>query len=46
MFDTEQLAMVASTVSSKLIETMAHIEGFRFVECLTGGQKIAIYYER
>ncbi|ETW81836.1 hypothetical protein HETIRDRAFT_317679 [Heterobasidion irregulare TC 32-1] len=32
----EQLAMVASTVSSKMIETMAHIEGFRFVECLTG----------
>ncbi|KIM58711.1 hypothetical protein SCLCIDRAFT_127650 [Scleroderma citrinum Foug A] len=30
------LAMVASTVSSKMIEAMARIEGFRFVECLTG----------
>jgi len=28
--------MVASTVSSKMIETMANDEGFRFVECLTG----------
>ncbi|KAI0710386.1 phosphoglucomutase first 3 domain-containing protein [Cerioporus squamosus] len=31
-----QLAMVASTVSSKMIEAMAHAEGFRFAECLTG----------
>ncbi|KZT11445.1 uncharacterized protein LAESUDRAFT_720677 [Laetiporus sulphureus 93-53] len=31
-----KLAMVASTVSSKMIETMAHIEGFKFAECLTG----------
>ncbi|KAG5221509.1 Phosphoglucomutase [Salix suchowensis] len=32
----EKLAMVASTVSSKMIEAMAHVEGFKFVECLTG----------
>lgn len=32
----EKLAMVASTVSSKMIEAMAHAEGFKFVECLTG----------
>ncbi|KAH9842866.1 uncharacterized protein C8Q71DRAFT_877343 [Rhodofomes roseus] len=31
-----KLAMVASTVSSKMIEAMAHTEGFKFVECLTG----------
>ncbi|KAH9901639.1 phosphoglucomutase first 3 domain-containing protein [Cubamyces lactineus] len=31
-----KLAMVASTVSSKMIEAMAHSEGFRFAECLTG----------
>ncbi|EIM85880.1 uncharacterized protein STEHIDRAFT_121879 [Stereum hirsutum FP-91666 SS1] len=31
-----KLAMVASTVSSKMIEKMAELEGFRFVECLTG----------
>jgi len=30
------VAMVASTVSSKMIEAMAHSEGFLFVECLTG----------
>ena len=28
--------MVASTVSSKMIEAMAKLEGFKFVECLTG----------
>ncbi len=28
--------MVASTVSSKMIEAMAHAEGFKFAECLTG----------
>jgi phosphomannomutase len=28
--------MVASTVSSKMVEAMAQIEGFRFVDCLTG----------
>ena len=32
----EKLAMVASTVSSKMIATMATTEGFKFVECLTG----------
>ncbi|KAF9459335.1 hypothetical protein BDZ94DRAFT_1268397 [Collybia nuda] len=32
----QKLAMVASTVSSKMIEAIANIEGFRFVECLTG----------
>ncbi|KAF5358442.1 hypothetical protein D9756_001763 [Leucocoprinus leucothites] len=30
------LAMIASTVSSKMIEAMAAVEGFRFVQCLTG----------
>jgi len=33
---TEKLAMVASTVSSKMVQRMAHQEGFTFVECLTG----------
>lgn len=28
--------MVASTVSSKMIEQMAEVENFKFVECLTG----------
>jgi phosphomannomutase len=32
----ENLAMVASTVSSKMLGAMAKTEGFRFVECLTG----------
>lgn len=36
----EKLAMVASTVSSKMLETMAKAEGFRFVECLTGMLRI------
>ncbi|KAH8117161.1 phosphoglucomutase 1 [Phellopilus nigrolimitatus] len=31
-----KLAMVASTVSSRMIEAMAAKEGFTFVECLTG----------
>ncbi|CAL1703944.1 unnamed protein product [Somion occarium] len=31
-----KLAMVASTVSSKMLEAIAAAEGFRFVECLTG----------
>jgi phosphomannomutase len=31
-----KLAMVASTVSSKLLEKMAEVEKFKFVECLTG----------
>ncbi|KAJ6500366.1 hypothetical protein C8R45DRAFT_820604 [Mycena sanguinolenta] len=32
----EKLAMIASTVSSKMLEAMAEKEGFKFVECLTG----------
>lgn len=32
----EKLAMVASTVSSKMLESMATTEGFKFAECLTG----------
>ncbi|KAF9027123.1 hypothetical protein BDZ89DRAFT_987490 [Hymenopellis radicata] len=32
----DKLAMVASTVSSKMVEAMAHAEGFKFTECLTG----------
>lgn len=32
----DKLAMVASTVSSKMIQAMANVEGFKFVECLTG----------
>jgi phosphomannomutase len=31
-----KLAMVASTVSSKMVQAMAEKEGFAFVECLTG----------
>ncbi|KIY71646.1 hypothetical protein CYLTODRAFT_345563 [Cylindrobasidium torrendii FP15055 ss-10] len=31
-----KLAMVASTVSSKMVEAIALAEGFTFVECLTG----------
>jgi phosphomannomutase len=31
-----KLAMVASTVSSKMIEAMAEAEGFKFAQCLTG----------
>ncbi|KAI0371790.1 phosphoglucomutase first 3 domain-containing protein [Pilatotrama ljubarskyi] len=31
-----KLAMVASTVSSKMIEAMAQAEAFKFAECLTG----------
>lgn len=31
-----KLAMVASTVSSKMVEAMAEVEGFKFVQCLTG----------
>lgn len=34
--DLSKIAMVASTVSSKMLEAMAKVEGFRFVECLTG----------
>ncbi|KAH9980248.1 hypothetical protein BGW80DRAFT_1274310, partial [Lactifluus volemus] len=32
----DKLSMVASTVSSKMIEAMAAAEGFKFTECLTG----------
>ncbi|KAG9051604.1 Phosphoglucomutase-3 [Tulasnella sp. UAMH 9824] len=32
----DKLAMVASAVSSKMLESMAKAEGFRFTECLTG----------
>lgn len=32
----DKLAMIASTVSSKIVEAMAVKEGFRFEECLTG----------
>jgi hypothetical protein len=32
----DKLAMVASTVSSKMVEAIAAKEGFTFVECLTG----------
>jgi hypothetical protein len=32
----DNLAMVASTVSSKMVEKMAQVEGFTFKECLTG----------
>ncbi|KAE9407098.1 Phosphoglucomutase, first 3 domain-containing protein [Gymnopus androsaceus JB14] len=31
-----KLAIIASTVSSKMVEAMAAKEGFKFVECLTG----------
>lgn len=31
-----KLAMIASTVSSKMVEAMARVEGFKFVDCLTG----------
>jgi phosphomannomutase len=36
MYILDKLAMVASTVSSKMIETIAEVEGFKFKECLTG----------
>ncbi|KAI6043124.1 hypothetical protein EDC04DRAFT_2654682 [Pisolithus marmoratus] len=31
-----KLVMIASTVSSRMIEAMARVEGFKFVDCLTG----------
>ncbi|KAI6167200.1 hypothetical protein EDD17DRAFT_1543402 [Pisolithus thermaeus] len=31
-----KLAMIASTVSSRMVEAMARVEGFKFVDCLTG----------
>jgi phosphomannomutase len=33
---TDRLAMVASTVSSKMIASMARLEGFKFEDSLTG----------
>lgn len=36
IFCIEQIAMVASTVSSKFLARMAEVEGFRFEEALTG----------
>ena len=39
--DTSKFAMVASTVSSKLLKKMAEVEGFRFEETLTGFKWIA-----
>lgn len=36
MCSPDKLAIVASTVSSKMVEAMAETEGFRFAECLTG----------
>lgn len=36
LLSPDNLAMVASTVSSKMVEKMASVEGFQFVECLTG----------
>lgn len=32
----DKLSMIASAVSSKIIEAMAAAEGFNFTECLTG----------
>lgn len=32
----DKLAMVASTVSSKMLKAMAKRENFKYVECLTG----------
>lgn len=37
------MAIVASTVSSKMIEAMSHTEGFRFSECLTGKYMTVAY---
>lgn len=31
-----RLGMVASTVSSRMVKKIAQVEGFRFVDCLTG----------
>lgn len=39
--DPKKFAMVASTVSSKFIQKMAEVEGFRFEETLTGFKWIA-----
>ncbi len=37
----EKIATVASTVSSKMMQKMAEVEGFRFEEMLTGFKWIA-----
>ena len=42
-YPMEKLAMVASTVSSKMLGAMAKAEGFRFVECLTGNVMYLVY---
>lgn len=39
--DVSKMAMCASTVSSKLLQKMAKVEGFRFEEVLTGFKWIA-----
>jgi len=39
--DVSKMAMVASTVSSKMLKRMAEVEGFRFEETLTGFKWIA-----
>ena len=39
--DVSKIAMVNSTVSSKMIQKMAEVEGFRFEEVLTGFKWIA-----
>ena len=38
----EKLAMLASAVSSKLLQSMARAQGFRFQETLTGFKQAAI----
>ena len=45
-FPTEKLYMVASTVSSKFLKSMAAAEGFLVEECLTGFKWMANYAER
>jgi len=38
----DKLAMVASTVSSKMLARMAEMEGFKFSECLTGTNSFSV----
>jgi phosphomannomutase len=38
----DKLSMVASTVSSKMIEAIAAAEGFKFADCLTGSYSLAL----
>lgn len=40
-----KLAIIASTVSSKMVEKMGQVEGFKFVECLTGESVTSSSYE-